>query len=212
MFFKGSMPSFVTVNNNVSLISITVAPSTWLATVIVFFVLVVLYLPKISFRIPRFSLPRLPSLPALSALSTPQRGGGHIVNDKPLPPHPQQGRQLVLRDTSLLVARRSATGNSNSSYTSYSQSVDTSHRDGRSSRRPRRLLAGLRTPSQPDIDAPLVSAPQRAGSGGSRGLRHRFGRWVLAAGMAEARQRRPEQRLLETASAGTAPRATTAVY
>ncbi|KAG6002598.1 hypothetical protein E4U21_002942 [Claviceps maximensis] len=39
MFFTGSMPSLVTVNNNVSLISINIAPSTWLATVIVLFVL-----------------------------------------------------------------------------------------------------------------------------------------------------------------------------
>ncbi|TWU77715.1 hypothetical protein ED733_008443 [Metarhizium rileyi] len=92
------MPSFVTVNNNVSLISITVAPSTWLATVIVVFVLLALCLPKISFRIPRFALPRLPSLPSLPALaSAPQRGGLYIV-DKPLPPHPQ-GRQLCLKAT-----------------------------------------------------------------------------------------------------------------
>lgn len=191
------MPSFVTVNNNVSLISITVAPSTWLATVIVFFVLVVLYLPRISLRIPRFTFPRLPSLPSLTALSTPQRGGRHII-DKPLLPHPQ-GRQLVvLRDQSLTVARRRSAATSEV----YSNS-NPSSRDGRPSRRPRRLIAGLRTPSQPDIDAPLVSTPQRAGNGGSRGLRHRFSRWVLAAGMAETRQRRPEQRLLEAPAAAS---------
>ncbi|KAG5938276.1 hypothetical protein E4U60_001430 [Claviceps pazoutovae] len=50
------MPSLVTVNNNVSLISINIAPSTWLATVVVFFILAGLYIP----RLPLLPLPRIP--------------------------------------------------------------------------------------------------------------------------------------------------------
>lgn len=195
------MPSLVTVNNSVSLISITVAPSTWLATVIVIFVLVVLYLPKISFRIPRFTLPRLPSLPSLPGLPTPQRSSAYTV-DKPLPP-PPQGRQLVLQDQSIVVARHLA---SSSAYSNSVSNDITTKRGGRTPRRPRRLLTGLRTSNQPDFDASLVSAPKRASNGGSRGLRHRFSRWVLAAGMAETRQRRQEPRLLEaTPSSAKAP-------
>lgn len=202
------MPSLVTVNNNVSLISINVAPSTWLATVIVLFVLVALCIPRLSLRIPRPSLPRLPWLPSFPRISaaatttttttTLGRPRGVTCSDKPLPPYPR-GRQLVLRDHSLVVARRA------------SASACASVKDGRSSRRPGRLLAGLRTPGQPDVNASLVSAAQRAGDGGSRGIRHRFGRWVLAAGMAEARQRRPEQRLLEASPASAVSR-TTAVH
>jgi hypothetical protein len=197
------MPSLVTVNNNVSLISITVAPSTWLATVIVFFVLVVLYLSRVSLRIPRFNFPKLPTLPSLSLLSTPPRGGIYSL-DKPLPARPRRD-QFVLADQSLVVASHSPGSNK------YTTGSWTPGRDGRSSRRPRRLLTGLRTPSQPDIDASLVSAPQRAGNGGSRGLRHRFSRWVLASGMAEARQRRPEQRLLEAPPVSASARPTAAV-
>lgn len=192
------MPSFVTVNNNVSLISINVAPSAWLATVIVLFVLVALCIPRLSLRIPRPSLPRLSLLPsfprftvAAAATTNLDRPRGVTDCDKPLPPYPQ-GRQLVLRDRSLVVARRASA----------------SVKDGRSSRRPGRFLAGLRTPGQPDVNASLVSAAQRAGDGGSRGVRHRFGRWILAAGVAEARQRRPEQRLLEASPASAVSRAT----
>ncbi|KAG6036804.1 hypothetical protein E4U19_003052 [Claviceps sp. Clav32 group G5] len=50
------MPSLVTVNNNISLISINIAPSTWLATVVVLFILAGLYIP----RLPLLPLPRIP--------------------------------------------------------------------------------------------------------------------------------------------------------
>ncbi|KAG5990177.1 hypothetical protein E4U52_004884 [Claviceps spartinae] len=73
MFFTGSMPSLVTVNNNISLISINIAPSTWLATVVVLFILAGLYIPRLPLLpLPRISwasvpIPRLPS--ALKSVS-----------------------------------------------------------------------------------------------------------------------------------------------
>ncbi|OAQ78680.1 hypothetical protein VFPBJ_06801 [Purpureocillium lilacinum] len=49
------MPSspLLAVNNNVSLISIHVAPSSWLASVIIVLVFLALYIPRLSLRIPR---------------------------------------------------------------------------------------------------------------------------------------------------------------
>lgn len=65
---------------------------------------------------------------------------------------------------------------------------------------PRRLLTGLRTPRKSDAPSPL-SSPQRSRHDGGRprGLGNRFRRWVLASSVAETRQRRPEQRVLERA-------------
>ncbi|KAG5914611.1 hypothetical protein E4U42_000405, partial [Claviceps africana] len=67
------MPSLVTVNNNVSLVSISIAPSTWLATVIVLFVLAALYIP----RLPRPRVPSLPTgfLPRLPSFGVASFGG-----------------------------------------------------------------------------------------------------------------------------------------
>ncbi|KAF6834152.1 hypothetical protein CPLU01_05130 [Colletotrichum plurivorum] len=53
-----SMPSLVTVNNNVSLLSITIAPSTYVATLTLSFVFVYLYIVQVSWKptlIPNFS-------------------------------------------------------------------------------------------------------------------------------------------------------------
>lgn len=184
------MPSsLVTINNNVSLISINVAPGTWLATVVVFFVLVALYMPQVSFRIP---LPRFSNLsPVIRSLQ--QRGPSRIDDSQALPLK-AQSQQVILRDQALVVARHSAVGGV----------VDSRKHNGRPSGRPRRLLAGLRTTRQPGVDAPLASAAKRTGHGGSRGFRHRFGRWLLAASLAETRRRQPEQRLLEAPATAAA--------
>ena len=191
------MPSspLLAVNNNVSLISIQVAPSSWLASVIIVLVFLALYIPRLSLHIPRFALPpsvsgpSLPALPSYRRLTAP--------NERPLPalPAPPSNgpdRELVLRRHRLSASTTTSTALSASDLTA--QSI----RDGcRSSRRPRRLLAGLRAPSQPYEHAPLVGAAQRTGHGGSRGIGHRFRRWVLASSVAEPRQRRSESRLLE---------------
>src|SRR5690606_38557279 len=84
----------------------------------------------------------------------------------------------------------------------------------RDPRRPRRLPPGLRRAPQPAVAAPL-DGPQRGGDdrgrrgrrlrgpppprvgGGSPGLGDRFRRWLFAPGVAETRQRRSQQRLLE---------------
>ncbi|KAH0425902.1 hypothetical protein CcaCcLH18_10689 [Colletotrichum camelliae] len=53
-----SMPSLVTVNNNVSLLSITIAPSTYVATLTLSFVFIYIYLVQISWKptlLPNFS-------------------------------------------------------------------------------------------------------------------------------------------------------------
>ncbi|KAK3994554.1 hypothetical protein QBC44DRAFT_348845 [Cladorrhinum sp. PSN332] len=47
------MPSLLTVHNNVSLISITIAPSAWVATVVILLVFAALYLPPLVPSIPR---------------------------------------------------------------------------------------------------------------------------------------------------------------
>lgn len=169
------MPSILTVNNNVSLISITVAPSTWLATVTLFLAFLALYIPRLTAHIPRIRLPSLPSLPSLPPSLQPR---GYIERQLPSP-HRHYHQQSLL-----LASGASPSSVSNS-------------KDGRPSRRPRRLFAGFRTSSKSNISTSLVSSPQRASNGGSRGLGYRFRRWVFAAGVAETRQRRSEQRLLE---------------
>ncbi|EQL00705.1 hypothetical protein OCS_03582 [Ophiocordyceps sinensis CO18] len=174
--------SLLTVNNNVSLISINVAPSSFLAAFIILLVFGALW---VSVRIPFPALPRAVSLPALPSYR-------RLVTDRPAPrralddcddKHKQRDDRLkkhalVLRaDTAPPVAYPPA-----------------GH--GRPARPPRRLLAGFRVPPKSHEHAPLVGPPQRAPNGGPRRLGHRFRRWLLAAGVAEPRQRRPESRLL----------------
>ncbi|PHH59329.1 hypothetical protein CDD81_3379 [Ophiocordyceps australis] len=56
------MPSLLTVNNHISLISVSVAPSTYLASVVILLIFVGLYLPRLSVRLPRllFATANLP--------------------------------------------------------------------------------------------------------------------------------------------------------
>ncbi|KAK7402391.1 hypothetical protein QQX98_011856 [Neonectria punicea] len=245
------MNSFLTVNNNVSLISISIAPSTFLVSVVLFFVFLALYIPRLySLGLPRFGLPSLSWLARPFTSSTADNPPAGY--DKALPEPPFRSSQLVLEDQQQLVIagqdivlarrrhqqrqqlqfqlqqqrqredeeeverqlqvlaqqelqqqqrRRRTTRGSLLDYHRGSPSpsprksardsrepprtpdkkhqnqiqLETQH-DGGSPRRPRRLTAGLRTPSKPV--ATTLSPSQRGGDdrGGSRGLGNRFRR------------------------------------
>ncbi|KAJ3467388.1 hypothetical protein MRS44_004952 [Fusarium solani] len=100
------MTPFLTVNNNVSLVSITIAPSTYFITVFLLLICAVIYIPRlVAFRFPNLGIP----LPSLSSLVQPlfaeppsntlQTVGG----EKPLPEPPFARSQLVLEDQQQLV-------------------------------------------------------------------------------------------------------------
>lgn len=118
------MNSFLTVNNNVSLVSINVAPSTYLASFIILIVFLALYLPQLSLRIPRprFSLPQFlrqdrtaPNNSRPSATLTaaggeaPPQGRGfyrdHCEYDRLGGNGFELGSQLILQDQSLVLSR-----------------------------------------------------------------------------------------------------------
>ncbi|WYZ43553.1 hypothetical protein EsH8_VI_001252 [Colletotrichum jinshuiense] len=77
-----SMPSLVTVNNNVSLLSITIAPSTYVATLTLSFVFVYLYIVQVSWK------PTL--VPNISYFKRTTRStkASSAVDPPPLPPPP----------------------------------------------------------------------------------------------------------------------------
>ncbi|KAI8682784.1 hypothetical protein NCS56_00401700 [Fusarium sp. Ph1] len=100
------MTPFLTVNNNVSLVSITIAPSTYFITVFLLLICAIIYIPRlVAFRFPNLGIP----LPSLSSLVQPlfaeppsntlQTVGG----EKPLPEPPFARSQLVLEDQQQLV-------------------------------------------------------------------------------------------------------------
>ncbi|RSL38172.1 hypothetical protein CEP53_015110 [Fusarium sp. AF-6] len=103
------MTPFLTVNNNVSLVSITIAPSTYFITVFLLLICAVIYIPRlVAFRFPNLGIP----LPSLSSLFQPlfaeppppsnalQAHGG----EKPLPEPPfARSSQLVFEDQQQLV-------------------------------------------------------------------------------------------------------------
>ncbi|KAH7175864.1 hypothetical protein EDB81DRAFT_635362 [Dactylonectria macrodidyma] len=199
------MTSFLTVNNNVSLISISIAPSTFLVSVVLFFVFAALYIPRLcSLGIPRFGLP----LPSLSTLARPftSRGSperaGHL--DKALPEPPLKTSQLVFEDQQQLViagqdivlARRRHYQRQQQLLQLQQQQEEEEEEerqlrllehqeqrrspnddDERSPRRTRRLATGLRTPSKP-VTSALGPAPERGGHDGRgpRGLGTRIRR------------------------------------
>ncbi|KAF7545438.1 hypothetical protein G7046_g9563 [Stylonectria norvegica] len=96
------MNSLLTVNNNVSLVSITIAPSTFLVTVVLVLVLLAIYIPRLSLGwFPRLGLSSLfrNLIPNPSAPSTaPAR------LDKPLPDAAFADSQLVFQDQQLVFA------------------------------------------------------------------------------------------------------------
>ena len=99
------MNSFFTVNNNVSLISITIAPSTYLITVALLLVFAIIYVPRlVAFRFPSLGIP----LPSLASILRPIFGDPtdhHLPprTDKALPAPPFAASGLVFEDQQQLV-------------------------------------------------------------------------------------------------------------
>ncbi|KAL6696662.1 hypothetical protein J3F84DRAFT_347703 [Trichoderma pleuroticola] len=185
------MYSLLTVNQQVSLISVTVTPSTFLAALLVILVFVSFYLPQLpSLNLPRITLPRF-----LTAAN----------NDNALPPSPTSpSRQLVLRDQSLTIYRRDKKESSSSSFKDRFRKEPKDHykeRDyypketdhGRSPRKARRLITGFRDSGKPAVyDEELIrSPPQRSGDRGRSpsGPGRRVRRFLFSSSVAEARQR-----------------------
>jgi hypothetical protein len=185
------MYSLVTVNQQVSLISISVTPSTFLAALLVLLVFVSFYLPVL----PTFTLPRIPVPRFFSA----------DANTKALPPLPSSptspDRQLVLRDHSLTLYRRERK-DSNKDKDRYRKEPKDRYKErdyyakepdhGRSSGKARRLFAGFRDSSKPAVyDEELIHSPQRTGDGGRSpgGPGRRVRRLLFPPSVAETRQR-----------------------
>lgn len=197
------MYSLVTVNQQVSLISVTVTPSTFFVALIIVLVFVSLYVPKL----PNFTLPTIPIPRFLTAIS----------GDKTLPPLPPSptspDRQLVLRDQSLTLFRREKKDSHRDRDRDHDRlrkepkdhrykDRDYSYRErdhytkdsdhGRSPRKARRLFAGFRDSSKPDIyDEELIYSPQRTGDRGRSpsGPGRRVRRLLFPSSVAETRQR-----------------------
>ncbi|RGP62519.1 hypothetical protein FLONG3_10186 [Fusarium longipes] len=99
------MNSFFTVNNNVSLISITIAPSTYLITVALLLVFAIIYVPRlVAFRFPSLGIP----LPSLASILRPIFGDPtdhHLParTEKALPAPPFAASGLVFEDQQQLV-------------------------------------------------------------------------------------------------------------
>ncbi|KAH0529238.1 hypothetical protein TsFJ059_004008 [Trichoderma semiorbis] len=164
------MYSLLTVNQQVSLISVTVTPSTFLAALLVILVFVSFYLPQLpSFNLPRITLPRF-----LTAANN---------NDNTLPPSPTSpSRQLVLRDQSLTVYRRDRKDSTSSSFKDRFRKEPKDHykdykeRDyyakesdhGRSPRKARRLITGFRDSGKPAAIYDEELIPWRRLANGSR--------------------------------------------
>ncbi|KAF5657778.1 hypothetical protein FHETE_10204 [Fusarium heterosporum] len=100
------MSSFFTVNNNVSLISITIAPSTYLITVALLLVFALIYVPRLlAFRFPNLGIP----LPSLASILRPLLGdpidNRHqpVKSDRALAGTPFGATGLVFEDQQQLV-------------------------------------------------------------------------------------------------------------
>lgn len=199
-----AMSSLLTFTTNVSLISITVTPGTFVACVIVFLCFVALYIPWT----PVLRLPQRLSLPSLPLRQQQQQQQQHIYSPQGRSAEKQHRfssskyrelsrspKQLVLRDFSLLSSR-----NGRASYDNKDDEVNVG-----AVRRHGRFLKELWGPDQPKPTfKALLDAPEQRTSDGSRSVRrrggfgNRFRRWWLqSARMEETRQRRPQQRLLE---------------
>lgn len=195
------MSSFLTFTTNVSLISITVDPGTFIACVVVFFFFVSLYVPWT----PLLRLPQrisLPSLPYIKQQQTQEQQEQTQASWKSSPTSQQvyssSPRRFVLRDISLLKnsskkssRRQLQLPEPESSY-NYSRSTYYNQQDdgvdARALRRPQRFFEGFRKSDgsqqresraerskHPErLLLPAPPAQQRAGDG-SRPLRGRPG-------------------------------------
>ncbi|KAH7265173.1 uncharacterized protein BKA55DRAFT_685651 [Fusarium redolens] len=111
------MTSFFTVNNNVSLVSITIAPSTYLITVALLLVFAIIYIPRLlACRFPNLGIP-LPSLasilqPILGDPTDSQRQPTKTEKALPEPPYVATGlvfedqQQLVISGQDIVLAQR----------------------------------------------------------------------------------------------------------
>lgn len=101
-----SMTSFFTVNNNVSLVSITIAPSTYLITVALLLLFAIIYIPRLlACRFPNLGIP-LPSLASIlrPILGDPTDSQSHPAKpEKALPEPPYAATGLVFEDQQQLV-------------------------------------------------------------------------------------------------------------
>ncbi|ELQ38193.1 hypothetical protein OOU_Y34scaffold00548g9 [Pyricularia oryzae Y34] len=88
------MPSFLQVNNNVSLLTVNIAPSTFLASLTLTLVFLSFYLPSLCMRIPRRFIP---------GTNTNSR-----TSRKPLPPVPDIDPNELLQDLPLVIDNRAA--------------------------------------------------------------------------------------------------------
>ncbi|KAF5569910.1 hypothetical protein FPHYL_1707 [Fusarium phyllophilum] len=111
------MTSFFTVNNNVSLVSITIAPSTYLITVALLLLFAIIYVPRLlACRFPNLGIP-LPSLasilrPILADPTDSQRQPTKPEKALPEPPYAATGlvfedqQQLVISGQDIVLAQR----------------------------------------------------------------------------------------------------------
>ncbi|KAL8327695.1 hypothetical protein RB597_003831 [Gaeumannomyces tritici] len=99
------MPSLLTVNNNVSLLTVNIAPSTFLASLILALVFLSFYLPTLAFR-----LPGLLFRSKKATLEPPPTANvvGYTRARKPLPAVPAIGPIDLLQDLPLVLADRTA--------------------------------------------------------------------------------------------------------
>ncbi|KAF5666276.1 hypothetical protein FCIRC_10241 [Fusarium circinatum] len=111
------MTSFFTVNNNVSLVSITIAPSTYLITAALLLLFAIIYVPRLlACRFPNLGIP-LPSLasilkPILGDPTDSQRQPTKPEKALPGPPYTATGlvfedqQQLVISGQDIVLAQR----------------------------------------------------------------------------------------------------------
>lgn len=213
------MNSFLTVNNNVnlSLISLTIAPSTYLASFIVLLVFLALYIPRSSLRLPRWTskVPEfLKSIPSRADKALPEPPvEDEEDQDRHFYYHQRSDGRLIFEDQSLVLARpelvRYSLDRSSNRSRNRHRNAPNHELDAR-----RRLPPRLRTAPQPQ--GALPAAPQRRLVDNERrrwprkesrmepdrpkdgpGLGGRFRRWILTPSVAETRKRGSQQRLLE---------------
>ncbi|KAG5780377.1 hypothetical protein H9Q73_005951 [Fusarium xylarioides] len=221
------MTSFFTVNNNVSLVSITIAPSTYLITVALLLLFAIIYVPRlVACRFPNLGIP-LPSLasilrPILGDPTDSQRQPTKPEKALPEPPYAATGlvfedqQQLVISGQDIVLAQRrhylqqqqlaqqqrlllEKQKQLEFQEVEYRRRRD-SYQDSSPSKRSRRQLTGLRSPTK-SITAPSLSSPQRSSNDrrGSRGVGDRFrdGFWrapqdFMHRGMSTLRDSSPE--------------------
>lgn len=207
------MPSFVTVNNNVALLSITIAPSTWVASLTLALVFLYLYLPpippiRLNSLFFKRSRQRPGTLPAAEDAQDEYHDPYHYQR-KTLPDLPTRG--LLTNYSYFDHERERERANSKSRPKDRNNSGSTrrkplllpapeEHNDGRPPRRQSsRLPTALPAPDpragdQVRLPVGPLWLPQRGERGrGRRGpTLGRLGRWLQSAGLEASRKRRPE--------------------